>query len=189
MDTATLSRYRHLAEQFTFRVEAVDPQAWERQSPCEDWKAIDVLNHVTAGTQAFLAALDGAPLTGPPAPISERDPARALAAWQDARRRTEEALADPQTAGKVLDGPFGPMAYEDYVHRLTSIDLLVHTWDLARAAGLDESIDPATSAEALAFLTPLDSQLRAPGVFKPKLEPPAHADVATELLCFLGRKV
>jgi hypothetical protein len=36
----------------------------------------------------------------------------------------------------------GVSSLEDTVDRICTPDVLVHTWDLARATGLDESLDP-----------------------------------------------
>jgi hypothetical protein len=42
---------------------------------------------------------------------------------------------------------------------------------------------------ALANLEPIDDLLRGPGIYGPKLEPAAGADVPDRRLAFLGRKV
>ena len=67
------------------------------------------------------------------------------------------------------------------------MDVLVHTWDLARAVGADEQLDLGSVVHAYEVMKPLDGQIRQPGVFGPKLEPPSGADVQTEFLYFLGR--
>jgi len=75
------------------------------------------------------------------------------------------------------------------IGRLIATDVLVHTWDLARAVGGDERLDLAAVSDAYSGLKPMDEMIRRPGVFGPKIEPPAHADEQTEFLCFLGRRV
>jgi hypothetical protein len=75
------------------------------------------------------------------------------------------------------------------VGRILSSDVLVHTWDLARAVGGDETLDQDAVAQAYKGLQPMDAMLRQPGVFGPKVEPPEGADLQTEFLCFLGRTV
>jgi uncharacterized protein (TIGR03086 family) len=67
-------------------------------------------------------------------------------------------------------------------------DLLVHTWDLARATGGDERLDPALVEHTLASMEPLDDALRGHGAFADKLPAPDDADEQTKLLCFLGRQ-
>jgi hypothetical protein len=68
------------------------------------------------------------------------------------------------------------------------MDVLVHTWDLARTIGADESLDEDTVRRAYEALKPMDAMIRQPYVFGPKLEPPMGADVQTEFLYFLGRR-
>jgi uncharacterized protein (TIGR03086 family) len=67
--------------------------------------------------------------------------------------------------------------------------LFVHSWDLARATGGDESMDPAQAEAMLEALKPMDDKMRAPGAFGPKIDPPQADDPKTRLLNFLGRRV
>jgi hypothetical protein len=68
------------------------------------------------------------------------------------------------------------------------MDVLVHTWDLARTVGADEHLDEELVRQAYEVLKPMDAMIRQPGVFGAKLEPPAGADLQTEFLYFLGRQ-
>ena len=67
-------------------------------------------------------------------------------------------------------------------------DVLVHTWDLARATGLDETLDPDEVHRMLTEMEPLDAALRKSGHFGPRVEVPADADEQTRLIAFLGRQ-
>ena len=44
--TGIADRYRTLSARFSQLVDAVPDDRWNRQSPCEDWKAVDVFEHV-----------------------------------------------------------------------------------------------------------------------------------------------
>ena len=68
------------------------------------------------------------------------------------------------------------------------MDVLVHTWDLARAVGAQERLDEDSVRMAYAALQPMDAMIRQPGVFGPKLDAPTGADVQTKFLYFLGRR-
>ena len=63
----------------------------------------------------------------------------------------------------------------------------MHRWDLARATGLDERLDPAICAEMFAGMEPLDDLLRSSGQYGPRVVVPDDADVQTKLLAFIGR--
>ena len=77
------------------------------------------------------------------------------AQWLDASRAVTEALSDEARASKVVGGMFGEQSFESLVGRMVCADLLTHTWDLARATGQDESLDPAAVSAAR------DSSLRS----------------------------
>ena len=177
-----LDRYRRLADGFTARVEAVPDGAWDNSSPCEEWKARDVVGHVAGLSKHFVAVING---VEPPAPAPLDDP---VTAWAEARAGVEAVLADPDQAGSIVDTPMGEMPFEVVMGQFGCMDLLVHTWDLARATGGDERIDADAAAAAYEALKPMDAMLRGPN-FKPAVEPPAGADTQTQLLSFLGRQV
>lgn len=173
-------RYCTLADDFSTRVDTVPAAAWSNQSPCEEWKARDVVAHVIGIHRHFLSVLDGTP-------EPSGDPGDVVPAWAAARSDVETALADPDRAGRVVETPFGMMPFEVFVGRFMSVDLLIHTWDLSRATGLDERINADAVGHAYAGLKPMDAMLRGPGMFGDKVTPPAGADLQTEFLCFLGR--
>jgi hypothetical protein len=76
----------------------------------------------------------------------------------------------------------------EIISRFVTMDVLVHTWDLARTIGADEHLDQESVQQAFETLKPMDAMIRMPNVFAAKLEPPPGADVQTEFLYFLGRK-
>ncbi len=63
----------------------------------------------------------------------------------------------------------------------------MHTWDLARATGQDERLDPGLCAELLAGMEPMEDVIRSSGQYGPKVEVPDDADPQTKLLGFIGR--
>lgn len=67
-------------------------------------------------------------------------------------------------------------------------DVLIHTWDLARATGLDEQLDADEVALLLSRMQPMDEMMRKGSAFGPKVEVPADADVQTQLIAFTGRQ-
>jgi uncharacterized protein (TIGR03086 family) len=178
-----LDRYRMVADDFEARVNAVPEGAWDNQSPCTEWKARDVVAHVTNNARRVSALASG---EQPPEPVAGEDP---VAAWAESRAMIEGVLADPDTSSANVPGPMGPMPVEMLVGRFMCTDILVHTWDLARATGLDETINAEAAAAAHKGLEPMDAMIRRPGFFGPKVDCPEDADAQTRLLTFLGRQV
>jgi uncharacterized protein (TIGR03086 family) len=116
---------------------------------------------------------------------ADEDPRRA---WEDAWRAMSDITGDPEALAKEIDGPTGKMPLEEVIGRFVTMDVLVHTWDLARAVGSDERLDEDSVRRAYDALKPIDAMIRRPGVFGPRLDPPAGADLQTEFLYFLGRQ-
>lgn len=178
MSHPVIDRISQLSAAFATRVDGVTD--WSAASPCEGWTARDVVAHVTNGYRS-LAAGGSAAEVGPDEDIA--------AAFHSARSAMLEALAQPGALEAVAPGPMGPMPVEQLVGRLICTDTLVHTWDLARATGQDETLDADAVAGGYSGLKPMDAMIRRPGVFSDKVPAPEGADLQTEFLSFLGRKV
>ena len=174
-------RYSRLADGFTARVQGVPPGAWTNPSPCSDWTAHDVVAHLVEVTRGMLTRLTGG---DPTPPDTGEDLA---AAWLVESDAVKAGLASDR-AGTPVKGLGGEQPWQDLIGTVLCADTLILTWDLARATGQDERLDPAGVEAAHAFLTPNDEMLRGPGAFAPKIEPPADADPQTRLLCFVGRQ-
>ena len=175
-------RYRQVSNGFDATVRSVTPDKWEVQSPCEQWRARDVVAHVVEGHRGVIAGVRG----GESKPLrADEDPKEA---WKEASRAVNEITGDPEARAKEIDGPIGKMPAGEIIDRFVTMDLLVHTWDLARAVGADEHLDEDSIRRAYEALKPMDAMIRQPNVFGPKLDPPSGADLQTEFLYFLGRR-
>jgi len=178
-----LQRYQRVADAFAARIDGVRPDQWTDPTPCTDWTVRQLVVHATATQWRVLATVAGSEAT-------EVDGDADLAGqWREATAAIAAALADPHQAGRTVGGMFGEQTFESLVGRLLCSDALVHTWDLARATGQDERLDPTAVTAATTFLAPLDEAIRAPGGFAPKLDPAPGADAQTALLNFCGRAV
>lgn len=174
--------YRRLAGEFAQRISKVPEDRWEHPSPCEGWTARDVVRHVV-DTQGTFLGLVGRTLGDTP-PVDD-DP---LAAWSAARDVVQADLDDPARAAAGFEGFFGPTTFEQAVRDFLCTDLVVHGWDLARATGLDERLDPAEVRRLAELLPTFGDALRGPSAFGPPLDPPPGADEQARLLAFLGRQ-
>jgi uncharacterized protein (TIGR03086 family) len=175
-------RYARLSTVFAGEVASVPDDRWESPSPCEGWSARGVVAHVVHIHGMFLG-LVGRELGD--IPSVEDDP---VAAFEAARKIVQADLDDPARAGETFEGQLGTMRFDDAIDRFISFDLVVHAWDLARAAGLDETLDPDDVARVMAAAPAFGDALRGPNVCGPELTPPADADDQTRMLAFLGRR-
>ncbi len=183
--SANLRDYTKTVYGFDHVMKLVPAKALTRQSPCADWKGADVIGHALGGMKAVhnAAAKGVMPTTWPK--VGD-DP---LAAWSKLRDQVLEALDHPNVLDKVAETFFGPMPIDAFI-QFMGADLLIHTWDLARTAKVDERLEPALCKSTLAsWKTFPDSMLRSPSVFGPAIKPEKGADAQKKLLNFVGRTV
>lgn len=175
-------RFIKIADGFSRRVDAVPKDAWDNPTPCEGWVARDIVRHLVEWVPGFFTATAG--LAFPTLPPVDADPA---AAWSTLRDTLERHLADEAIATREFDAPMGRMSVEAAIDMIVAGDVLLHTWDLARATGLDETLDPIEVARMLEGLQPMDEVLRGPGLYGPRIAVPDDADTQTKLIAFVGR--
>ena len=157
---------------------------WDRPSPCADWNARDVLEHVIGFHDVLLLRPAGAKPERP-----RDDPVQR---WLV----TREALRSVFDRPGLFDGPIDVPAVGNnaptqldaapLVAALTQ-DVLVHTWDLARAVGADDRLDPGLCDRYVSRLPDDPQALVASGMFGAAIEVSAEADPQTRLLARLGR--
>jgi uncharacterized protein (TIGR03086 family) len=142
---------------------------WDRPSPCDAWDARGVLEHVIGFHDVLLLRPLGYK------PDRPRDDPRAR--WQ----LTYDALAAAFESGRATQ-------LDEYrlMPNLTR-DVLVHTWDLARAVGADDRLNPGW-CELFYSRLPEDPQaLAAPGIFGAPVMVGDDIDAQARLLARLGR--
>ncbi len=180
---STAERYRKVAAGFSRRVREVAPDAWDNPAPCEGWVARDVVRHLVEWMPGLF--LSGAGLDVPPIPRVDDDP---VGAWQALDRALESVLDDPEVAAIEFDSRAGRHTVEAAIGMFGIPDILIHTWDLARATGLDETLDADEVHSLFVAMEPMDAVLRGTGHYGPRVEVPADADEQTKLIAFTGRR-
>ncbi|HWI02855.1 MAG TPA: TIGR03086 family metal-binding protein [Acidimicrobiales bacterium] len=176
-------RFRKIAGAFTDRVQSVPAGAWGNPAPPEGWDARDVVRHLVEWIPGFLSSHAGIEL--PKGPPVDEDP---LAAWLALRDGLQAMLDDPEVASQEHDTPMGRMTVEAAVDMICTSDVFLHTWDLARATGLDETPDPEEVHRLLEGMEPMDELLRSSGHYGPRVEVAPDADEQTRLIAFIGRR-
>ena len=172
-------RHRQFAGTFADRVDGVSD--WSVPTPVSDWTARDVVDHLIAWSGAFLAA-GGVDLATGPAVAD--DP---VAAWHHHAGQVQ-ALLDAGDADRVFVHPYaGEHPLATAIDRFYTADVFMHTWDVARATGQDDTLDATFCAELLAGMRPIDGLLRSSGHYGPAVPVPDDASAQDQLLGFIGR--
>ena len=137
-----LDLYERSCAGFGRTLGSVCPDRWHAPTPCAEWSVRQLVNHVTRGNLNYVALAEGGDAAGF---VRMRD-VDALgddpcAAYADSVRACAAAFAVPGVLDRVLDYPLGRAPGRQLL-AVRTLDSLVHTWDLARAIGADDRLDP-----------------------------------------------
>ena len=174
-------RYRRLSATMTERVAAVPPDAWANPSPCAAWTARDLVAHLVDVHGRFQGMVGRALVEHPP--VAE-DP---LGAWTAVREQTLADLQDPLHADATYDGRLGRSSFAQSVDGFVCFDLVVHGWDLARATGQDDTIDPQDVQRVQGQVDAMGDVMRENGVIADPVDPAPDASAQDRLMNSLGR--
>jgi uncharacterized protein (TIGR03086 family) len=177
------ARYRRAADAFGECVARVPTDRWDAPTPCDGWVARDVVRHLVEWVPGVLGR---GGVEFPPIPSVDDDP---VAAWRALDAGLDTALTEPEVASREFDvGPPGRMTVALAIDMLVTGDVLVHTWDLARATGRDEHLDAELVHGMAQGLAAMGDALAASGHYAPRVDVPADADEQTQMLALAGRR-
>lgn len=175
---------------FEHVLRSVPADAWENQSPCEEWTARHVAGHAM-GVVNNVAARGGVGVLvdafGDVASIAGADPVESFRQIRDRYLTATDRRGALRTPVKSR---LGEMTLDDYLG-LMAADTLVHTWDIARAAGLDDTLDPGAVRLVYAGYLAWDQEtMRQPDLYGAALEiggPDSSVSEQDRLIAFTGR--
>jgi uncharacterized protein (TIGR03086 family) len=172
---------------FSGAVGELSDAAWQASSPCEDWRALDVLGHVGQATRFGTLLLQGAqpawaPVE-PPGAAVEGNPGKW---WPELADQARRAVAGVNLS-QVVDSPTGQRTIGQGLS-FPALDLFVHGWDIGKSAGVDLEL-PAEAIEfARSVLEPLPAgQVRNPRVFAAERPAPPGASDSQTFIAWTGR--
>lgn len=177
-----LELQRRSHREFGVRVAAVTD--WSAPTPDTDWDTAQLVRHVIVEQQWVPPLLGGLSVAAAEAhvhPLGDD----LVAEW---RRYSGLASAAWEVAppAALVHLSYGTVPLEQYL-REQVFDVTVHTWDLARAAGLDERLDADLVAAVWEEADAQREMLSATGLFAPPVTVPDDAPLQVRLLAVTGR--
>ena len=161
----------------------VSPDHLGAPTPCTEWTAKDLIEHVIGGNE-YVGKWADNPIEPPPRPDNIAD------AHRTAATAAHEIFAGLDGMSTMFNPPFGHVPGQLFIG-IRPADVLTHAWDLAVATGQSTDLDPELATEQLAAVRAVvGPQFRGPG--KPFAEEqPCSSEraPADQLAAFLGRKV
>lgn len=169
------------------RVRGIRDEQWAAPTPCSEWTVTDLLNHLVAEQLWVPLLLGGATIEE----VGDRFDGDQLGTdpkgrWGQAARAARAAWTAPGALQRTVHLSFGDAPAEEYGWQMT-LDLAVHGWDLARAIGADERIDPALASALLRCFEPQIARWQGTGLFASPVPLDQDADGQDRLLAMLGR--
>ncbi|MDN5747030.1 MAG: TIGR03086 family metal-binding protein [Pseudonocardia sp.] len=177
--------YTRSSSAFGAAVHAVDGR-WDAPTPLPGWDVRELVHHLVHEERWTPPLLDGATIEEVGArfdgDLLGDDP---LASFDTAAAAALAAVEDVDLE-RVVHLSFGDRPASEYVLQL-SADHLVHTWDLARALGIDDTLDAEVVAVLLGwYVRETEALYHRIGVIGPRVEVPG-AGAQAELLGRFGR--
>jgi uncharacterized protein (TIGR03086 family) len=166
--SGVVAQHRQACEGFSRAVESAGGR-WDAPSPCTGWDARGVLEHVIGfHDELLLKPLNAKPIR------PKDDPA---ARWSLTVEALFSALASPEAMDATRESLLGVL----------STDVLVHTWDLSRALGLEVSLDAELCRIGFDRAEANRDRLAASEMFGPPVDVAADASIQDRLLGIFGR--
>jgi uncharacterized protein (TIGR03086 family) len=176
--------------EFEKRLRGVREDQWALPTPCEGWTVRDLVNHVVAADRMYVPMLAGAPADEVVTALQRDwlgdDP---VGAFTEAADALLAAFREPGAFERIGHHPAGDLSgIELFGFRVA--DYTLHGWDLARATGGDEELDPELVALVWAGIQPLAPNIGNLGFFGsgPSGTVPDDAPLQARLLDLAGRR-
>jgi uncharacterized protein (TIGR03086 family) len=178
-----LRNYTKALYGFDAVVQRVPIDRWDADSPCEGWCARDVDAHA-AGVLDAIAKMARSGEIAMPVTI---DPGTdQVGMWNGARDGLLEALDHPHVVNRVGNYWVGESTIDEIL-AFATWDPLGHSWDLARAAGLEAHASPDVAEASILVIEQKADMLRSMGLMGGPVVVPADADPMTRFLGLIGR--
>jgi uncharacterized protein (TIGR03086 family) len=187
MGTDTSELHRRATDAFGARVHAVRDDQWELPTPCSEWNVRQLVNHLVYENRWTPPLFAGRTI----AEVGDRFEGDLLgddpkAAWDGSAKEAVAAVQEHGAMERTVHLSFGDVPGSEYAMQLFA-DHLIHGWDLARAIGADERLDPELVGACARWFEANEQGYRSVGAVGPRPETSSGADPQTTLLAAFGR--
>ena len=160
-------------------------------TPCTKWNVQNLIIHNLRVPGFVQGVFNGDPTDTTQDVSGPTPPEGPVAALDAGVASVLEMVKAPGALAKNLNTPFGPLTGGQFLF-FPFLDLLIHTWDLARATGQDARLDSRLVEVCYRGLLPLGDSLSAapPGeepAFAKPTPVPENASLQDKLIALTGR--
>ena len=173
-----IERHRRACDGFAAVTDAVPADGWRAPTPCTEWDARALVEHVIGFHDFLLLRPMGVRANRP----RDDEPAR----WRATSDALFAALAPAGALDRTTELPGGGESTPRTMLAALTTDVLIHTWDLAAGAGITVELDPELCAAALRAVEANPPNTNS-GMIAPAVAVPATAGPQDRLIAAYGR--
>jgi uncharacterized protein (TIGR03086 family) len=174
-------------EGFGSRLRRVRADQWTASTPDAEWDVRTLVNHVVGELLWIPPLVEGKTIAEVgnqfDGDVLGDDP---VATFERAAAGVRTAIGPPGALDRTVHLSYGDFPGHEYLGQVTS-DIVIHTWDLAKAIGADATLGDALVTAVTDFLSPQIDMWRMPGVFAAPVETGAGAHAQDRLIAMTGR--
>jgi uncharacterized protein (TIGR03086 family) len=179
--------HQRASQEFGHRLHMIGDEQWALPTPCSDWDVRALVRHLVDENLWTPPLMEGSTI----AEVGDRfegdilgdDPKKA---FDDAAAQAIAAVHAQGTMERTVHLSFGDFPGREYTMQLFA-DHLIHAWDLARALGVHEQLDPDLVAACAEWFSPMEEAYRGAGAIGPRPLVVDDADDQARLLAMFGR--
>jgi uncharacterized protein (TIGR03086 family) len=170
-------------------LDQIQPNQWANPTPCPEWSVRGLAEHLVGGSRMSATLLNGGSADDAKAcfvgNVLGDNPAADFAAAAAIEVTTINAAA----LDAMVDHPAMQMPGAQLLNFRIS-DYLIHSWDLARGLGVDDTLNPALVEHVWESIQPMAPMIPHVGVFGSGSSGavPTDAPLQLRLLDLLGRR-
>lgn len=188
-DARDLALLDRAAAHFGAVLDQVRPEQLGAPTPCSEWNVEALLQHVIGGNNWAMMLLNRVAADDAMTFARQTSFSGDLAAdYRGGVTGMRSAFEAEGALAKTVYHPAGMMTGRQFL-RMRASDLTIHSWDLARAVGADETLPDDLVRAALELLEPMAARIPQLGVFGPGPEgAPEPSSPQQHLLQLSGRR-
>jgi uncharacterized protein (TIGR03086 family) len=173
MRTTQNELWTSAAEAFDQRHRSVGPDERQLATPCPEFDIAALIDHVVGVQLRFAGLLSRTTLEGD--------------SWEQASAAMASVVATPGVLDGSTEHPTMGRTPNARLLAIATNDLLIHTWDLSRALGIDDTLPAVNIGPAIEGIEAFPASIRSK-LFAPPFAVGADADAQTRLLAIAGRR-
>ena len=165
----------------------VKPEDMTKKTPCSEWDVHALVNHMLNELAWVAPLLQGKTIAEMESQLDgDLVGDDAKASWQRySKEAIEQASATPPDATAHLS--YGDISATAYINE-AGADIVVHTWDLAKAIGVEFHFDDATANAVIDATTRIMPSAREAGYIAAAIEVQGDASGEEKVIGLFGRQ-